>query len=139
MTDSTPSSISVELVLTGPADQILAAKAAILRIPNDCPGIKFDGRISTDGSNVLYYGDMTNLGMTVEELLGYDEYGSPPPGESYAERARSSLRRAHIENVGQLVEKTEDDLLHITNFGQKSLDLIVEKLAEHGLSLKPIG
>ena len=33
-------------------------------------------------------------------------------------------------------EKTEDDLLAITNFGQKSLDEVTEKLDERGLSLR---
>ena len=33
-------------------------------------------------------------------------------------------------------DKTEDDLLAITNFGQKSLDEVVEKLDERGLTLR---
>ena len=32
--------------------------------------------------------------------------------------------------------KTEDDLLAITNFGQKWLDEVIEKLDERGLSLR---
>ena len=35
-----------------------------------------------------------------------------------------------------LVERTEDDLLAITNFGQKSLDEVIQKLDERGLSLR---
>jgi DNA-directed RNA polymerase subunit alpha len=38
--------------------------------------------------------------------------------------------------VGELVTKTEDDLLAITNFGQKSLDEVIAKLDERGLSLR---
>jgi DNA-directed RNA polymerase subunit alpha len=34
------------------------------------------------------------------------------------------------------VERTEDDLLVITNFGQKSLEEVVQKLDERGLSLR---
>jgi DNA-directed RNA polymerase subunit alpha len=34
------------------------------------------------------------------------------------------------------VERTEDDLLAITNFGQKSLEEVVQKLDERGLSLR---
>jgi DNA-directed RNA polymerase subunit alpha len=41
--------------------------------------------------------------------------------------------------VGELVEKTEDDLLNITNFGQKSLEEVVAKLDELGLSLRAGG
>jgi DNA-directed RNA polymerase subunit alpha len=35
-----------------------------------------------------------------------------------------------------LLEKTEDDLLAVTNFGQKSLDEVIEKLDERGLALR---
>jgi DNA-directed RNA polymerase subunit alpha len=53
-----------------------------------------------------------------------------------SERPRNCLRRAQIETVGELVLKTEDDLLNITNFGQKSLEEVVAKLDELGLSLR---
>ena len=52
-----------------------------------------------------------------------------------SERPRNCLRRAQIQTVGELVLKTEDDLLNITNFGQKSLEEVVAKLDELGLSL----
>jgi DNA-directed RNA polymerase subunit alpha len=52
-----------------------------------------------------------------------------------SERPRNCLRRAQIKTVGELVERTSDDLLNITNFGQKSLDEVVAKLDELGLSL----
>ena len=37
------------------------------------------------------------------------------------------------------MEKTTDELLAITNFGQKSLDEVYEKLDERGLSLRVRG
>ena len=52
-----------------------------------------------------------------------------------SERPRNCLRRAQIKTVGELVERTSDDLLNITNFGQKSLDEVISKLDELGLSL----
>ncbi|MDJ0962075.1 MAG: DNA-directed RNA polymerase subunit alpha [Acidimicrobiia bacterium] len=52
-----------------------------------------------------------------------------------SERPRNCLRRAQIHSVGELVEKTEEDLLNITNFGQKSLEEVTAKLDELGLSL----
>jgi len=33
--------------------------------------------------------------------------------------------------------KSYDDLLNITNFGQKSLDEVIAKLDERGLTLRP--
>jgi DNA-directed RNA polymerase subunit alpha len=44
-----------------------------------------------------------------------------------------------VNSVGELVEKTIDDLLAITNFGQKSLDEVLQKLDERGLSLRTKG
>ncbi len=53
-----------------------------------------------------------------------------------SERPRNCLNRVQINTIGQLVERTEDDLLVITNFGQKSLEEIVHTLDERGLSLR---
>jgi len=53
-----------------------------------------------------------------------------------SERPRNCLKRAQVNTVGELVSKTLDDLLGITNFGQKSLDEVLERLDERGLSLR---
>jgi len=53
-----------------------------------------------------------------------------------SERPRNCLKRAQVNTVGELVQKTEDDLLAITNFGQKSLDEVLAKLDERGLALR---
>ena len=53
-----------------------------------------------------------------------------------SERPRNCLKRAQINTIGELVLKTEEDLLNITNFGQKSLDEVKVKLDERGLSLR---
>jgi DNA-directed RNA polymerase subunit alpha len=53
-----------------------------------------------------------------------------------SERPRNCLKRAQVNTVGELVTKTEDDLLAITNFGQKSLDEVLQKLDERGLALR---
>ena len=53
-----------------------------------------------------------------------------------SERPRNCLKRAQIDTIGQLVEKTEEDLLAITNFGMKSLEEVAQKLDERGLALK---
>ena len=52
-----------------------------------------------------------------------------------SERPRNCLGRENITTVGQILEYTEDDLLNLTNFGQKSLDELVAKQDELGLSL----
>jgi DNA-directed RNA polymerase subunit alpha len=53
-----------------------------------------------------------------------------------SERPRNCLKRARVDTIGQLVQKTEDDLLAITNFGAKSLEEVMQKLDERGLSLR---
>ena len=53
-----------------------------------------------------------------------------------SERPRNCLKRARVDTIGQLVQKTEDDLLAITNFGSKSLEEVLQKLDERGLSLR---
>lgn len=52
------------------------------------------------------------------------------------ERPRNCLKRAQINTVGELIDRTADELLAITNFGQKSLDEVLERLDERGLSLR---
>ena len=53
-----------------------------------------------------------------------------------SERPRNCLKRAQVNTIGELVERTADDLLAITNFGQKSLDEVIQRLDERGLSLR---
>ena len=53
-----------------------------------------------------------------------------------SERPRNCLKRARVDTIGQLVTKTEDDLLAITNFGSKSLEEVLQKLDERGLALR---
>ena len=53
-----------------------------------------------------------------------------------SERPRNCLKRARVDSIGQLILKSEDDLLAVTNFGSKSLDEVIQKLDERGLSLR---
>lgn len=57
------------------------------------------------------------------------------------QRSYNCLKREGIHTVGELVKRTEQDLLDIRNFGMKSIDEVKEKLEERGLSLKasPLG
>lgn len=51
-------------------------------------------------------------------------------------RASNGLKRANINTVGDLIEKTREEMSKIRNLGQKSLEEIERKLSELGLSLK---
>jgi DNA-directed RNA polymerase subunit alpha len=71
-------------------------------------------------------GGSPDLDLRIEEL-------------DLSERPRNCLKRAQINTIGELVDKTLDDLLGITNFGQKSLDEVLERLDERGLALRTRG
>ena len=51
-------------------------------------------------------------------------------------RAYNCLQRAKIETLADLVSHTEEELLGIRNLGAKTVELIKEKIAARGLSLK---
>jgi ribosomal protein L17 len=51
-------------------------------------------------------------------------------------RSYNCLKREGVHTVGELVARTESDLLDIRNFGQKSIDEVKVKLHQLGLSLK---
>jgi DNA-directed RNA polymerase subunit alpha len=63
------------------------------------------------------------LEMTVEEL-------------DLSVRSFNCLKRANIHKVGDLIEKTEDEMMKVRNLGKKSLDEVIQKLAQFGLSLR---
>lgn len=76
------------------------------------------------------------LGEISGSSAGSPDLDLPIEDLDLSERPRNCLKRAQVNTVGELLEKTEDDLLAITNFGQKSLDEVIAKLDERGLSLR---
>ena len=50
-------------------------------------------------------------------------------------RSYNCLKHANIRTIGELVQKTEAEMLKTKNFGRKSLNEIKEILAGMGLSL----
>lgn len=50
-------------------------------------------------------------------------------------RSANCLKHANIKLIGDLVQKTEAEILATKNFGRKSLNEIKDILAEMGLSL----
>jgi DNA-directed RNA polymerase subunit alpha len=75
------------------------------------------------------------LGDVVTAESSSPDLDLPIEALDLSERPRNCLRRAQIQTVGELVLKTEEELLNITNFGQKSLEEVAAKLDELGLSL----
>jgi DNA-directed RNA polymerase subunit alpha len=52
-----------------------------------------------------------------------------------SQRTYNCLKRSQITRVGQVLERTPDELLQLRNFGQKSLQELQDKLRQHDLSL----
>ncbi len=63
------------------------------------------------------------LEMTIEEL-------------DLSVRSYNCLKRASINTVEELTEKTEEDMMKVRNLGKKSLEEVEQKLESLGLSLK---
>ena len=63
------------------------------------------------------------LEMTIEEL-------------DLSVRSFNCLKRANINTVEQLINRTKEDMMHVRNLGRKSIDEVIAKLACLGLSLK---
>jgi DNA-directed RNA polymerase subunit alpha len=64
-----------------------------------------------------------DLALTVEDL-------------NLSVRSYNCLKREGVNTVGDLVQKTEAELMDIRNFGQKSIDEVKAKLDELGLTLR---
>ncbi len=71
----------------------------------------------------------------VDEQLAAD-LALPVEDLNLTVRSYNCLKREGIHTVGELVSRSEQDLLDIRNFGSKSIDEVKAKLAELGLSLK---
>ena len=76
------------------------------------------------------------LGDVSTMTSGSPDLDLPIEDLDLSERPRNCLKRAQVNSIGELVERTHDDLLAITNFGQKSLDEVIQRLDERGLSLR---
>ena len=63
------------------------------------------------------------LEMTIEEL-------------DLSVRSFNCLKRANIDTVEDLIDRTEDDMMKVRNLGRKSLEEVIQKLESLGLSLK---
>jgi len=76
------------------------------------------------------------LGEIVDNTVSSPDLDLPIEDLDLSERPNNCLKRAQVNTVGELLTKTEDDLLNITNFRQKSLDEVKAKLDERGLQLR---
>ena len=64
----------------------------------------------------------SELGKLIEDL-------------DFSVRTYNCLKRAAINTVGDLISRSEDDMIKVRNLGKKSLDEVIAKLGEMGLHL----
>jgi DNA-directed RNA polymerase subunit alpha len=91
------------------------------------------------------------LGQSIEEGAQADMRYRPASPMSEAEqavlnkpvsdlnlsvRARKCMNRLGIQTLGDLIQRTSEELLESKNFGQTSLNEVKEKLAQYGLALR---
>ncbi len=89
-------------------------------------------------SPFVNYTRISQLG--VEEELAHlaipeEQYNMPVDQLNLSVRTMNCLRRGSIATVGELISKTDKDLLSLRNFGQRSKQEIEERLKVMGLSL----
>ena len=65
------------------------------------------------------------LGMPIEEL-------------DLSVRSFNCLKRVGIDTVGDLINRTEEDMIKVRNLGRKSLDEVIQKVHAIGLELKRV-
>lgn len=51
-------------------------------------------------------------------------------------RSYNCLKRASVNTVGDLADKTEEEMMKVRNLGRKSLEEVIQKLESLGLSLR---
>ncbi len=83
----------------------------------------------------------SNLNRVAEEgtdraplVVSPEIYQTPIEKLELSPRTLNCLKRSHISKVGEVLEMSDDELLKIRNFGEKSLVELQEKLAEHGVT-----
>ncbi|MGC8463762.1 MAG: DNA-directed RNA polymerase subunit alpha [Acidimicrobiales bacterium] len=112
----TDGSLTPREALASAGDTLRTLVGLVADLEEEPQGLEL-GEVSTVGTG------SPDLDLRIEEL-------------DLSERPRNCLKRAQVNTIGELIERTEDELLNITNFGQKSLDEVIQKLDERGLSLK---
>ena len=108
------------------AAEVLIQSLAIFTDPSRIEGLGLPGEAPVDGQGPLAAAASVADGMDdilIEELeLGVRSY--------------NCLKRAGVQTIGDLVQKSEGELSAIPNFGRKSIDEVKETLRVRGLGLR---
>ena len=108
-----------------------------------CPdeAVSLAARILTE--HLALFTDLTETGKDMEIMVEREEEEEASVLDMTIEeldlsvRSYNCLKRAGVNTVEQLVQKTEEDMMKVRNLGRKSLEEVQSKLASLGLSLRP--
>src|SRR5690606_6411300 len=70
--------------------------------------------------------------VKAEEVAPFEGYDMPIEQLDLSVRAYNCLKRSGLMTVGTVLEKTEEELLALRNFGEKSYLELKDKLVQHG-------
>jgi DNA-directed RNA polymerase subunit alpha len=85
---------------------------------------------------------LSEEGFTSEIMVEKDDKGKEKALEMTIEeldlsvRSFNCLKRAGIDTVEDLINRSEEDMIKVRNLGRKSLEEVIQKLASLGLALK---
>lgn len=110
--------------------------------------VRPDEAVNMASSILIDYLKLFQTGDTIERMInvvGDNETTEEPGLENstlsiddldLSVRSSNCLRRAGINTVEELCQKTEEDMMKVRNLGRKSLDEVKKKLSDLGLSLR---
>lgn len=87
-------------------------------------------------ANLAENAEGLSLGPGPEDMARASDLALPIEELDFSVRSYNCLKREGVMTVGDLIQRTEQDLLDIRNFGQKSIDEVKEKLASMGMGLR---
>ena len=106
-----------------PRDAVASAGRTLVELFGLCRELNMEAEGIEIGPSPVDSDALAQLGMPIEEL-------------DMTVRSYNCLKREGIHTVGELVGRSEADLLDIRNFGSKSIDEVKDKLRALGLGLK---
>ena len=115
--------VDVTTALTQASDLLIEHFVQISSISGNTPHIEIEETISNESGETKETKD-DEPSITIDEL-------------ELSVRAYNCLKRASINSMAELLQKSEHDLLNIKNFGKKSSDEVIERLHHFGLDLAP--
>lgn len=74
-----------------------------------------------------------------EEEIASRHFDIPIEDVDFSVRTFNCLKKEDINTLGELIQRTEDELLAIRNFGKRSLEEVIEKLEQYELQLADAG